>query len=123
MMKLTISAAAWATVAVLHCAAGPIGSGLFPVMVAQAAEPSKPGQPAAAAPSEAPVMREFEPPPMPDFMLRKPAQPLSQAEMQRQADEAAEKARKAKAAAGQGAAPAGPETGSAPEGAGPRNVK
>ena len=68
-------------------------------------------------------MREFEPPPMPEFMLRKPAQPLSQAEMQRQADEAAEKARKAKAAAGQGAAPPGPETGSAPEGAGPRNVK
>ena len=40
--------------------------------------------------------REFEPPPIPEFMLRKLARPLTQEQMQRQADEAAERARKAR---------------------------
>jgi len=35
---------------------------------------------------------DFSPPPVPDFMLKKPDRPLSQEEMQKQADEAARRA-------------------------------
>ncbi|MFM9967943.1 MAG: hypothetical protein ACKVQK_06035 [Burkholderiales bacterium] len=50
-----------------------------------------------------PVKREpvaplqFEPPPVPEFMLRKPSQPLTMEEMQRQVDEANKKAQRARA--------------------------
>lgn len=64
--------------------------------------------PAAPKPGESPVTREFEPPPVPEFMLRKPAQPLTQEEMRRQADEASERARRARAAARPPAASAEP---------------
>jgi len=36
---------------------------------------------------------DFSPPPVPEFMLRKPAQPLTLEQMQQQADEAARKSR------------------------------
>ena len=80
------------------------------------------GQPAAAkpAPSAAPASKGqapgemlFAPPPVPDFMLKKPAKPLTTEEMQKQADEAAERdrARRAREAGG-GASPAQePKTG------------
>ena len=44
-------------------------------------------------------MPVFETPPVPEFMLKKPAKPLTQEEMRKQADEASERARRAKAAA------------------------
>lgn len=37
---------------------------------------------------------DFSPPPVPEFMLKKPVRPLTLEEMQRQADEAAARARK-----------------------------
>lgn len=40
------------------------------------------------------ALPDFSPPPVPEFMLRKPAKPLTLEEMQRQADEAAERARR-----------------------------
>ena len=49
-----------------------------------AAEPAPP--PAAPQP-------DFSPPPVPEFMLRKPAKPLTLEEMKKQADEAAQRAR------------------------------
>ena len=39
------------------------------------------------------VQPDFSPPPVPEFMLRKPAKPLTLEEMQKQADEAARRAR------------------------------
>lgn len=57
------------------------------VASAFAAEPAPP-QPATA--SEQP---DFSPPPVPEFMLRKPAVPLTLEEMQTQADEASRRAR------------------------------
>lgn len=85
---------------------------------AGAAESVKPDpQPAAGNAAQAgkpanPPM-EFETPPVPDFMLKKPDKPLSVEEMKRQAEEAAERARRAKAAnaAKAGAASPPPETG------------
>lgn len=64
--------------------------------LAQAPAMQAPGN---APKSDAPPMREFEPPPVPEFMLRKPAQPLTIEEMRRQADEASERARRARAPA------------------------
>ncbi len=55
--------------------------------VVLAAEPMPP-QPATGV--EQP---DFSPPPVPEFMLRKPAQPLTLEQMQEQADEAARRAR------------------------------
>lgn len=51
---------------------------------------------------------DLSPPPMPDFMLRKPGQPLTMQQMQQQADAAAEKARAKKSSkhAGKNAKPA-----------------
>jgi hypothetical protein len=49
------------------------------------------------APPAASQPRTFDPPPVPQFMLRKPERPLTQEEMQREADEAAARARKAAA--------------------------
>ena len=48
-----------------------------------------------APPQAAPVAQQpdFSPPPVPEFMLRKPAKPLTLEEMQKQADEAARRAR------------------------------
>ena len=40
-----------------------------------------------------PEGRVFQPPPVPEFMLRRPERPLTREEMQRQADEAAARAR------------------------------
>ena len=49
---------------------------------------------AAKPAAKATPMTEFATPPVPDFMLRKPSQPLTVEEMQRQANEASEKARR-----------------------------
>jgi len=54
-----------------------------------AADPVPP-QPAQKATAPQP---DFSPPPVPEFMLRKPAKPLTLEEMQKQADEAARHAR------------------------------
>jgi hypothetical protein len=51
-----------------------------------AAEPAP--QPGQGAPQP-----DFSPPPVPEFMLRKPAKPLTLEEMKKQADEAAQRAR------------------------------
>jgi hypothetical protein len=51
----------------------------------------------ASAPATAeplPTRPEFEPPPMPAFMLQPPRAPLTLEEMRRQADEAAQRARR-----------------------------
>jgi hypothetical protein len=66
---------------------------LLPSLVlAQTTQGSGKPAPAASAPPQT-----FEPPPVPQFMLRKPERPLTQEEMQRQADEAAARARRASA--------------------------
>lgn len=52
-----------------------------------AAEPAPP-QAGQGAPQP-----DFSPPPVPEFMLRKPAKPLTLEEMKKQADEAAQRAR------------------------------
>lgn len=49
--------------------------------------------PASAKPAQGAPQPDFSPPPVPEFMLRKPAHPLSLEEMQRQAEEAASRAR------------------------------
>ena len=64
-----------------------------PYRLAQAPAMQAPGN---APKSDAPPMREFEPPPVPEFMLRKSTQPLTIEEMRRQADEASERARRAR---------------------------
>ena len=74
----------------------------FAVAQAPAAGSSQPGTavPATQPQSQPPAGRDyFEPPPMPEFMLRKPERPLSVEEMQRQADEAAQKARRSRGTA------------------------
>ena len=48
---------------------------------------------APAKPAQSALQPDFSPPPVPEFMLRKPALPLSLEEMQRQAEEAASRAR------------------------------
>lgn len=49
---------------------------------------------AGATPAQqGPEVPDFSPPPVPEFMLRKPARPLTLEEMQSQADEAARRAR------------------------------
>ena len=58
--------------------------------------PQVPASPS-ASPESVPGELRFEPPPVPDFMLRKPPQPMTLEEMQRQADEAAARARRARA--------------------------
>lgn len=51
-------------------------------------------EPARAVPNVAPTeVLDLSPPPVPEFMLHPPAKPLTQAQMQQQADEAAHKAR------------------------------
>ncbi len=60
----------------LACAAAVLAAEPAPLRAAPAAE-----QP------------DFSPPPVPEFMLRKPDKPLTLEEMQRQADEAARRAR------------------------------
>ena len=71
------------------------------------------GQPAKPAPQATKPVTElrFEPPPVPDFMLKKPEKPLTVEEMQRQADEASERARRARAAADAAPPSPGPEAG------------
>ena len=70
------------------------------VHVAQSAMTPPPGPggavPAGAASATMGTMPHFEPPPVPEFMLRKPAQPLTPQEMERQAEEAAARARRAR---------------------------
>lgn len=53
----------------------------------------EPGISSAGAGEAPPPARRFQPPPVPEFMLRRPARPLSHDEMVKQAEEAAEKAR------------------------------
>ncbi|MBI3043897.1 MAG: hypothetical protein HYY78_13850 [Betaproteobacteria bacterium] len=83
----------------------------------QAAEPpstaQRPAQPPAGKPKgKDPATVHFEPPPVPEFMLRKSAKPLTLEEMQRQADEAAERARRERAAREAKAPKAGTDAGS-----------
>jgi hypothetical protein len=72
--------------------------------VKPAAEADQFGSPPAPAkpPVQNPGVPVFETPPMPGFMLRKPEKPLTIEEMKQQADEAAEKSRRARAADGKG---------------------
>ncbi len=58
---------------------------LLSPLVVTAGDESSPGAP---TPGD-----DFSPPPVPEFMLRKPERPLTLEEMQRQADEAARRAR------------------------------
>lgn len=99
--------------------------------VGHAAEAVKqdPAVPAAERPSEArpapaaapaqkgkpPGELVFEPPPVPDFMLKKPAKPLTLEEMKRQADEAAERSRRAREARQAGSPAPGANSGTAGE--------
>ena len=64
---------------------------LHGVSLAQDSAPQK------APPAGVPI-RRFEPPPVPQFMLRPPEKPLSREEMIRQADEAAARVRERPAA-------------------------
>ena len=67
------------------------------------AETGQPGKPAAQSPKPPATELRFETPPVPGFMLRKPEKPLTVEEMKRQADEAAEKARRTREAGSTGA--------------------
>jgi len=78
------------------------------MQVAQSAVPP-PSSPGNVTQTGAETMPVFEPPPVPAFMLRKPAQPLTLQEMDRQAEEAAAKARRAREAANGGAVSRGVE--------------
>lgn len=51
------------------------------------------GEPAPPPAGQGAAQPDFSPPPVPEFMLRKPAKPLTLEEMQKQADEAARRAR------------------------------
>src|SRR5262245_45604966 len=62
---------------------------------------AKPASPAASgSQGKPPPNVVFETPPVPEFMIKKPAKPLTIEEMQKQADEASERARRSRAAAG-----------------------
>jgi hypothetical protein len=65
--------------------------------IAQAPVAQTPADPAAPQPDAATPQRRFQPPPMPDFMLKPSAQPLSHEEKMRQAEEAAARVRKPQA--------------------------
>lgn len=54
---------------------------------------------AGAAQAKPPASLQFDPPPVPEFMLRPSAKPLDHEEMVRQAEEAARRARAGRAAA------------------------
>ena len=60
--------------------------GRAPAMAQQVTTPPAP-------PADAAGGLRFDPPPVPDFMLRKPAAPLTLEEMQKQADDAARRVR------------------------------
>lgn len=72
--------------------AGSLSGGLLCLCLAcaQAACAAEPVPPQAGRGTAQP---DFSPPPVPEFMLRKPAKPLTLEEMQKQADEAARRAR------------------------------
>ena len=81
---------------------------------------AKPSPVAAPAPKgKPPGQMVFEPPPVPDFMLKKPAKPLTLEEMKRQADEAAERSRRAREAGGTVTPGQEPKTGSTGAGSEP----
>ena len=82
------------------------------------ADAGQPRKPAAQAPKPPVTELRFDPPPVPEFMLRKPEQPLTLEQMKQQADEAAEKekARRARAAGAAGPSKAGTDA-AAPGGA------
>ena len=63
-----------------------VSLGSASVQSSLAADPSPP-------PGQGASQLDFSPPPVPEFMLRKPAKPLTLEEMQKQADEAARRAR------------------------------
>ena len=56
-----------------------------------------PAESATTQPDTALPQRRFQPPPMPEFMLKPSAQPLSQEEKMRQAEEAAARVRRPQA--------------------------
>ena len=65
------------------------------------------GAPEKASPQGKPApMREFATPPVPEFMLHKSSKPMTVEEMQRQAHEASEKARREREARQKSADPA-----------------
>jgi len=68
---------------------------ILPTQFAQSTV-ARPPSPGSTEQTGAEPMPVFEPPPVPAFMLRKPAQPLSLQEMDRQAEEAAARARRAR---------------------------
>ena len=72
------------------------------------------GKPAAQATKVPATELKFETPPVPDFMLKKPEKALTIEEMKRQADEAAERSRRAREQ-GQASSPA-PGTNAGPAG-------
>jgi hypothetical protein len=80
---------------------------------------AKPAPAATPAPKEKPPGAPlFERPPVPEFMLKKPAKPLTLEEMQKQADEAAartRRAREAREAASPAQDPKTDSTGARPE--------
>lgn len=86
------------------------------VPAAERPSEAKPAPAAAPTPKGKPLGDlVFEPPPVPDFMLKKPAKPLTLEEMKRQADEAAEKSRRAQEAGKAGSPAAGANAGPARE--------
>ena len=66
------------------------------------ARETRAGEQTSTPPTQDTSQPDFSPPPVPEFMLRKPEKPLTLEEMQRQADEAAQRAR---AQSGKGAPP------------------
>ena len=111
MIKVFVTGAACVLVAVSGYAAE--ADKPSPSPAASVERESGAGQPAKPAPQATKPVTElrFEPPPMPDFMLKKPEKPLTVEEMQRQADEASERARRARVAAGAAPPSPGPEAG------------
>jgi hypothetical protein len=62
---------------------------VFHAVAAVGQTQTPPATPEQGAPARPEAPRYFQPPPMPDFMKRRPERPLTQEEMQKQADEAA----------------------------------
>ena len=98
------------------CGAGESVQQESPVPAAERPADAKPPPAAAPAPKrKPPADLYFAPPPVPDFMLKKPGKPLTLDEMKQQADEAAEKARRAREAPKTGSSGAAPDASSTPE--------
>lgn len=112
-MRAFILLVAWIAFAGVCSAADPVKQDPPAPATERSANAKPPATSATPPPGKPPVDQVFEPPPVPEFMLKKPEKPLTLEEMKRQADEAAERARRARAASGAGSTTSGADAESA----------